>query len=93
MDKASIIKKIAVLVRAGKLNGKQFNVPYGECSFVLYDFEPFSINSFTVRRLWLNNGSWQPYDKPDGASFVEGYLKKMYSVITSDVVIDKNLFK
>ena len=92
MNKASIINQITALVRAGKLKGKQFNVSYGDFSFVLYDFEPFGRDSFTVRRLWLNNETWQPYDKLDGYSFVEGYLKKMYSVITSDVVINKNLF-
>lgn len=91
MDKASIIKKITALVRAGVLKGKQFKVPNGEFSFVLYDFELFR-NSFTVRRMWLNRGLWQPYDNPCAESFTNGYLEKMYSVVTSDVVINKNLF-
>lgn len=95
MDKQSMILQITALVRAGKLNGKTYEVPYGGMRFLLHDFNPFGCDDFLVSRRLFNDlhNTWESYDRPNGHLFVDEYLDKIFKAVTSDVFIDKNLFK
>lgn len=96
MNRQSMILQIAALVRAGKLNGKTYEVPYGDMRFLVYNFEPYGVNDFCVSRRIFNTRSdtWEPYDtKMNGDIFVDGYLANILEAVMSGVFIDKNLFK
>ena len=91
-----MILQITALVRAGKLKGKTYEVPYGNMRFYLYDFEMYGVNDFCVSRRVFSERSetWEPYYvRMNGNIFTDGYLANILKAVTNDVHIDKNLFK
>ena len=96
MERKSMILQITALVRAGKLNGKTYEVPFGDMRFLVYNFEMYGVNDFCVSRRVFSERSetWEPYDvRMNGNIFTDGYLANILKAVTSDVHIDKNLFK
>jgi len=88
-----MILQIVALVKAGKLKGKSFEVPYNGERYMCSNFRLYTDRDFAVTRHFYKGGEWWQYDDcVNGNIFVADYLEEIYKAVTSDVYIDKNLF-